>query len=138
MRRTAMVLSVTLAVGIAAGVLGDRLLSAQQSPIKRTELLKTDVAGMEGKEAIVYIAELGPGAAAGKHFHPGPEFAYVLDGALTLEVQGQAPKTFKTGEAFHNPSKAVHDAKNPSATAPVKVLVVLIGEKGQPLATPAP
>ena len=138
MRRTAMVLSVTLAVGIAAGVLGDRLLSAQQSPIKRTELLKTDVAGMEGKEAIVYIAELGPGAAAGKHFHPGPEFAYVLEGALTLEVQGQEPKTFKTGEALHNPSKAVHDAKNPSATAPVKILVVLIGEKGQPLATPAP
>ena len=138
MRRTAMVLSLTLAVGIAAGVLGDRLLGAQQSPIKRTELLKTDVAGMEGKEAIVYIAELGPGAAAGKHLHPGPEFAYVLDGALTLEVQGQAPKTFKTGEAFHNPSKAVHDAKNPSATGPVKVLVVLIGDKGQPLATPAP
>ena len=79
MRRTAMVLSLTLAVGIAAGVLGDRLLSAQQSPIKRTELLKTDVAGMEGKEAIVYIAELGPGAAAGKHFHPGPEFAYLLE-----------------------------------------------------------
>ena len=103
MRRTAMVLSVTLAVSIAAGVLGDRLLSAQQSPIKRTELLKTDVAGMEGKEAIVYIAELGPGAAAGKHFHPGPEFAYVLDGALTLDVQGPAPKTFKTGEAFTQP-----------------------------------
>ena len=100
MRRTAMVLSVDLGSRHRRrSAQGDRLLSAQQSPIKRTELLKTDVAGMEGKEAIVYIAELGPGAAAGKHFHgPGPEFAYVLDGSLTLEVQGQAPKTFKTGD----------------------------------------
>jgi quercetin dioxygenase-like cupin family protein len=136
MRRTAITLSLTLAIGIAVGVLGDRLLGAQPQPIKRTELLKTDVAGMEGKEGIMYIAELAPGAAAGKHTHPGPEFAYVLEGALTLEVEGQAPKTFKAGEAFNNPSKVVHDAKNGSTSAPTKVLVVLIGEKGQPLATP--
>jgi quercetin dioxygenase-like cupin family protein len=102
------------------------------------ELLKTAIEGMEGKEAIVYVAELPPGAAAGKHTHPGPEFAYVLDGALTLEPQGQAPKTYKAGEVFHNAAKIVHDAKNASTTGPTKVLVFLLAEKGQPLATPAP
>jgi hypothetical protein len=34
-----------------------------------------------------------------------------------------------------NPAKQVHDAKNASASAPAKVLTVLISEKGQPLAT---
>jgi quercetin dioxygenase-like cupin family protein len=136
MRRTAVLVSVTLAIGITLGVLGDRILSAQQQPIKRTELLKTDVAGMEGKEGIVYVAELAPGAVAGKHFHPGPEFGYILEGSLVLEPQGKPAMTLKAGEAFHNPSKAVHDAKNASTTAPAKVLVVLLGEKGQPLATP--
>jgi quercetin dioxygenase-like cupin family protein len=82
------------------------------------------------------MAELAPGATAGKHFHPGPEFAYILDGSLVPENEGQAPKTFKTGEAFHNPAKIVHDAKNASATAPTKVLVFMLIEKGQPLATP--
>jgi quercetin dioxygenase-like cupin family protein len=53
-----------------------------------------------------------------------------------LEPQGQAPQTFKTGEVFHNPAKIVHDAKNASTTAPAKVLVFIVGEKGQPLATP--
>jgi quercetin dioxygenase-like cupin family protein len=136
MRRTMIILSLTLGLGIVLGVLGDRFLSAQQQSVKRTELLKTDLEGMAGKEGIMYIAELAPGAVAGKHFHPGPEFAYILDGSLTLEPQGQAPQTFKAGEAFHNPAKIVHDAKNASTTAPAKVLVFLVGEKGQPLATP--
>ena len=136
MRRTMISLSLTLGLGIVLGALGDRFLSAQQQSIKRTELLKTESQGMAGKEGIMYIAELAPGAAAGKHFHPGPEFAYVLDGSLTLEPQGQAPQTFKAGAAFHNPAKIVHDAKNASTTAPAKVLVFLVSEKGQPLATP--
>ena len=123
-------------MGITLGALGDRFLSAQQQSIKRTELLKTVIEGMEGKEVIMYVAELAPGAAAGKHTHPGPEFAYILDGALTLEPEGQAPKTYKTGEVFHNAAKIVHDAKNASATAPSKVLVFLLAEKGHPLATP--
>ena len=83
----------------------------------------------------MYIAELAPGAVAGKHFHPGPEFLYVLEGSLLFEGQGKPPVTLKAGEALHNPTRQVHDAKNASTTAPAKVLVVLIGEKGQPLAT---
>ena len=136
MRRTVITLGLTLAVGIILGALGDRFLSAQQQSIKRTELLKTAIEGMDGKEGVMYVAELAPGATAGKHFHPGPEFAYILDGTLTLEPEGQAPKTFKAGEAFHNPAKIVHDAKNMSTTGPTKVLVFMLSEKGQPLATP--
>jgi quercetin dioxygenase-like cupin family protein len=131
------VLSLTLAVGIILGTLGDRWLSAQQQSVKRTELLRMALEGMEGKEGVMYVAELPPGAAAGKHTHPGAEFAYILDGALTLEPQGQAAKTYKAGEAFHNPAKVIHDAKNTSTTGSTKVLVFLIAEKGQPLATPA-
>jgi quercetin dioxygenase-like cupin family protein len=127
-----------LGLGIALGAPGDRFLSAQQQSIKRTELLKTELEGVAGREGVMSIAELAPGAVAGKHFHPGLEFSYVLDGSLTLEPQGQAPNTFKTGEAFHSPAKIVHDAQNASTTAPVKVLVFLVGEKGQPLATPGP
>jgi quercetin dioxygenase-like cupin family protein len=119
-------------------MLGERYLQAQSSSIKRTELLKQDIVEMAGKEGVFYLAELAPGAAAGKHTHPGPEFAYVLEGALQLEIEGQPPKTIKAGEAFHNPTKIVHDAKNPSTTGSSKVLIFLLGDKGQPLATPAP
>ena len=136
MRRTVITLGLTLAVGILLGALGDRFLSAQQQSIKRTELLKTAIEGMDGKEGVMYVAELAPGATAGKHFHPGPEFAYILDGTLTLEPEGQAPKTFKAGEAFHNPAKIVHDAKNMSTTGPTKVLVFMLSEKVNPSQRP--
>ena len=136
MRRTVIILGLTLAVGIVCGALGERFLSAQPQPVKRTELLKTELEGIAEKEGVMYLAELAPGAAAGKHFHPGPEFAYVLEGSLLLEPQGKPPLTIKAGEAFHNPAKIVHDAKNASTTAPTKVLVFLVADKGQPLATP--
>ena len=50
MKRTALSLVLTLAVGLTLGVLGDRFLSAQQQPIKLTELLKTAIEGMEGRK----------------------------------------------------------------------------------------
>ena len=54
------------------------------------------------------------------------------------ELEGQPPKTIKVGEAFHNPTKIVHDARNPSTTGSSKVLVFMLADKGQPLASPAP
>ena len=63
MRRTMIILSLTLGLGIVLGALGDRFLSAQQQSVKRTEILKTDLEDMAGKEGIMYIADLASGAA---------------------------------------------------------------------------
>jgi quercetin dioxygenase-like cupin family protein len=98
--------------------------------------LRTDLPRIEGREGIVYIAELAPGAAAGKHYHPGSELFYVLEGSMILEVEGKPPVTMKQGEARHLAPKEVHDVKNASATAPMKGLIFQIPEKGQPLVTP--
>jgi len=84
----------------------------------------------------MYRAELVPGGVAGRHTHPGPELAYVMEGTLIFEVDGQPPVTLKAGESVHVPAKQIHNAKNGSTTAPVKVMVFMVGEKGQPLATP--
>jgi quercetin dioxygenase-like cupin family protein len=138
MRRTAIMLVLTLAVGLALGALGDRLLSAQQEPLKRTVLLKTDLAGIEGKEALLVLAEIAPGAASGKHYHPGDELVYVLEGSLILEQDGKAPVTLKAGDVAHTPAKLPHNGKNISPTAPVKIVIAYIVEKGQPLTTPVP
>jgi quercetin dioxygenase-like cupin family protein len=128
---------VTLIVAITAGISASQVLLAQQAPIKRTTLQQKDLDGVAGKEVVMYVAEIAPGGVAGRHFHPGPEFVYVLEGALTIAPDGQAPMTFKKGDSFHNPAKAVHDAKNASTSEAAKALVVLIGEKGAPLSTVA-
>jgi quercetin dioxygenase-like cupin family protein len=136
MRRTAVFLGVTLAVGIAVGAIGIRVLSATQGPVKRAVLLETDLAGMEGKEGSVVLAEIVPGGATGKHSHPAHEFAYVLEGDGTLEVEGKPPVSLKPGVAIHQPPGQVHNGRNTSATSALRILAVYIAEKGQPLTAP--
>lgn len=132
MRRSAILLSLTLVVGVVLGAIGDRLLSAQQEPLKRTALLKTDLAGMQGREGQIIRVEFAPGAAAGKHYHPGHELVYVMEGSGTLEVEGKPPRQVKAGDTAYLPPKQVHDAKNGSKSAPLRVLVFSIHPKGEP------
>lgn len=138
MKQRVELIALGLTLGLLLGALGSDRLNAQPSPVTRTMLQQKDIEGVPGREAIMYVAEFRPGAVAGRHFHPGPEIGYVLQGALIIEPDGHAPQTLKAGDSFHNPTRHVHNARNDSASEPVKVLVFLIGEKGQPLATPAP
>jgi quercetin dioxygenase-like cupin family protein len=45
-------------------------------------LQQKDIEGIPGREGILYLAEIIPGGVAGRHFHPGPELGYVLQGSL--------------------------------------------------------
>lgn len=126
----------TLVFGVSLGMVGSELLHAQQEPIRRTVLVRSDLEGMEGKEAVLFLAELAPGAVGGKHFHPGTELFYALDGAFTHEPEGKPPITLKTGQAGINPHKGVHYIKNASATEPARILGCLIADKGQPMTVP--
>ncbi len=55
---------------------------------KATFLFRADVAGMEGKEVVVELFELAPRGSFGKHYHPGHEVAYVLEGSGIREMDG--------------------------------------------------
>ncbi len=123
-------------VGCVIGVGADRLAFAQQPGIKRTELLRTDSPSNPGYEVVMAIAEIPAGATAGRHRHNGIEIGYVLDGAVTLEHDGEATRSLKAGDAFKN-SPGIHNATN-NGKNPVKILAVYIVEKGKPLAEPAP
>jgi len=136
MKRTLFFSVLTLAVGIVAGVLGAQSLNAQSEPFKRTVLLKTDLTGLEGKESVVVLVELAPGASSGKHYHPGHEVNYILEGSGTLELEGKPTVTLKPGVTNHIQPKQVHNATNTSATDPLKLVAFFIAEKGQPLAVP--
>ena len=135
MKRMAIMLTLALVVGIAVGVIGTQLLHAQQEPVKVTELVKTDLAGVPGREAQMYLVDIAPGATTGKHYHHGHTFVYVLRGAARLE-EGKPPVTFKAGQAFHELPQAQHNFKNASKTQPVKLLVFMTPEKGHPFGVP--
>jgi quercetin dioxygenase-like cupin family protein len=108
----------------------------QDEPIKRTVLFRGDLEGAPGKEIVVFVADLAPGAAGSKHYHPGPEFFYVLEGTLAHEPESGSPHMMKTGAFGSNPNNGVHLIRNPSTTERARAIDFLIAEKGQPIVIP--
>ena len=103
MKRTVVMRTLALAVGIALGMVGSQMLNAQQEPVTLQALLKTDLPGIEGKAFLVEQVELAPGVVAGKHYHPGNVFVYVLEGVGILEIEGKPAVTQQAGSMFHAP-----------------------------------
>ena len=108
---------------------------AQQSGFKRTVLQQVDLS-VPGREAVTAVAELQPGAAAGRHTHPGEEIGYIVEGTVVVEIDGKPPMTLAAGKAFLIPAGAIHNATN-KGTGAARVLATYIIEKGKPVATPA-
>jgi quercetin dioxygenase-like cupin family protein len=110
-------------------------MTNQTANIKRTPLQKFDVPGAN-YETVIGMAEIVPNVNIGRHTHPGPESGYMLEGGMTLLVEGQPPKEIKVGESYQIPPGAIHDAKTGPSGA--KLIATYVVEKGKPLATPAP
>src|ERR1700733_10165113 len=117
MLKKSMVCLALLAFGFAGG------LSAQAPAptIKRTVLQKADVPSGAAYEVVLGMAELPAGASIGKHSHPGVEQGTVIEGEITLMVDGQPEKTYKPGESWQIALGVAHDAKGGSTGAKVIV-----------------
>ena len=138
MKGTALVLNVALAGAIAIGATGIQGLHAEEQEEYKpkaevTTLLQAPLEGMEGKEVIIKHLAIPPGFVGGRHFHPGPVFVYVLEGSLTLEMEGDAPRTINAGELFQEPLQGVMQARNLSTTDWAKIVVFQVGDAGNPM-----
>ena len=103
-----------------------KLALAQTGP-KLTQILRKDLEnqGRAVEETVVSVAEFGPGSAAPWHMHPGAqELLHVIEGSLTLEIEGQGVTLLKSGEAGIIPAELVHLARNDSSGVSAKALVV--------------
>ena len=124
-------ITVVAALGLA-GILG---VHAQQPPtVKRNIVLKQDMS-IPDREGVMALVELPPGAAEGRHTHPAEVFAFVLEGSISLENEGNPTVTLKAGDVFHIYPGKVHQATN-IGTVTAKLAAVFVAEKGKPLTTP--
>ena len=134
MKTKASVLLSACAAAVAAGAIG--IAAAQQPSEKRTALLKSDLSGTEGYELHMWRTEIAPGVVGTKHYHPGTECIYVLQGSMNLEKVGKETIHLAPGDAHCVAPKTVLVPRNASATEPYQSLVVMIAPKGQPIAVP--
>ena len=135
MKHTAAIFATTLLLGAVLGAMGSRIVAAQQGSESRTVLLTKDLVGIEGYEVRMWRTDIGPGGAGAKHYHPGTECIYVLEGALDIDEAGTSIH-LKAGDAHCVAPKTVLVPRNASSAEPYKSLVVMIAPKGQPLAVP--
>jgi len=105
--------------------------TVQQAPgLFRTDIQHADLS-VPGREAIQNRVEIGPEAPAIRHWHPGEEVIYVLDGKLEYSIDGQEPITVEAGEGLTVPAETIHAVRN-VGTGHAAELATYFVEKGKP------
>ncbi len=112
------------------------LASEPTAPAKDAEeveqLLQHDLEGDSLHQALMITVAYRPGGASLPHRHDAQVFVYVLEGEMTMQVDGKPPVTLRAGQAFYEGRKDIHRiSANASATAPAKLLVFMIKEKSR-------
>lgn len=131
-------LAVALVTGVGAGSAQTAAPQAQSPPRPDIKVLADEpVSGNDALHAVVGIAHWPPGSLTVRHYHAGDEYATVLEGAIEVSNEGEAPRVYRAGEAYHNRRGVVHVARNAS-DGPSRSSLVLIMDKGVPLQVPAP
>lgn len=94
------------------------------------DLLTSQLEGAAGTEVVVSVTTVPPNTTLPKHWHPGEEFAYVLEGSFVLWQEGKPDEIYAKGDVGKVPLKQVHtvSTKEEGAT----ILVFRVHESGQP------
>jgi quercetin dioxygenase-like cupin family protein len=109
-----------------------RAASVPQPGCRRTALLQHDLSSVPGREVAQLRIDMEPGAVTPKHAHPGDEVAYVLEGTLEYEIEGEPAVTLQPGDALFIPAGANHVARNVGAGRASSLATYLV-RKGRPL-----
>jgi quercetin dioxygenase-like cupin family protein len=99
-----------------------------------TPLFKGELPNVPGKALIAVEVSFPPGSASPSHTHPKSAFiyAYVLSGEIVSAVDDEKPRVYRTGESWYEAPGAHHPVtRNPSATAPAKLLVIFIADPAE-------
>ena len=103
------------------------------SPAAVKELMKKDLIGA-GKEMLMLTVEYIPGGASLPHRHDAQVFVYVLQGELSMQVEGSPAVKLQPGETFYeNPADVHLISANASPTKPAKILVFIVKDKNVPV-----
>lgn len=105
-------------------------------------LLKTDTNHIGQKiiypigdstETTILKITIPPGATTGWHIHDYPLFGYILQGELTVEVEGRNTEVLKAGSAATEVIGIRHCGTN-KGNQDLIMIVIYLGKKGKPLA----
>jgi quercetin dioxygenase-like cupin family protein len=78
------------------------------------------------------LGEIAPGGQAGRHMHTVPLLVYILEGSVSIEMEGHGTHEVTAGEAFTEVVNTWHNGRNLGST-PARFLIVFAGQDGTPI-----
>jgi len=109
---------------------------AAPPPAKDTVVLQRVPLAGTLREMGMGVAEFPPNAAKPRHKATGPELAYVLEGEVTVQVDGRSDRVVHAGESYRMPANVIHVTK--AGPAGAKVLATWAWIPGKPFNVAAP
>jgi len=124
-----------IAIALTSLLLNTAVIHAHDSKdhsnqLKLDNLMRATLAGAKNTEVILSHVLIPPNTKLPKHWHPGEEFVYVMDGSVTLWQKGKKELFAKKGDTVKVPLKQVHTAI--TSKEGVELVVFRVHEKGQP------
>jgi quercetin dioxygenase-like cupin family protein len=121
----------------AAGI---HSLGQQTSHPSARVALSHALPALNGEKLAVNVVEVtyGPGEASPSHSHPCPVIAYVAQGEIRSQVEGQPEAVYQAGDTFYEAPNGVHAVSaNASRTKPAKLVAFFVCDHVAPLSAPA-
>jgi quercetin dioxygenase-like cupin family protein len=111
------------------------VLASRQPSETLTPLIQQALPNVHGKTFTSATVTFPPGARAVPHRHGNAfVYAYVLEGAVRSQLEGEPMRTYHQGENWIEQPGAHHIAtENVSNTEPAKLLVVFVSTTGEQL-----
>ena len=96
-----------------------------------SELHRVEVTDASDLQAVMGLIERSGESIGAKHYHPGGEFGFVLEGSVTIVTEREPQATLKAGASFYQPPGEWHVV----STAPqgAKTVVFRLLKKGEPM-----
>ncbi len=107
------------------------ILAGTIQGLKIDNIMTSQLELVEGTEIVVSHVEIPANTTLPKHWHPGEEFVYVLEGSEVLWQKDKPDVHLKKGDVFKVPLRQIHTAT--TGKERVTVLVFRVHEKGQPV-----
>jgi quercetin dioxygenase-like cupin family protein len=134
MRLAALLLACAAGLGFAHGA---RARDGGEEKVQ--PLMKQPVSDAPGRNVMIATVTLAPGQSAAPHLHPGSIFAYVLEGSVVSQLEGQPPRTYAQGETWYEAPRVHHlVTRNASTSQPARLLVWAIVGDQEPIKLPMP
>ena len=108
-------------------------MSSPPTELKLENLLQKSLAEefTPGREIVVSYVEIPPNMTMDRHWHPGEEFHYYLEGKVEIAIDGEPSIIGTPGTVGHVPFKQMHTAIAGEKGA--KILVFRVHTKGEPV-----